>query len=327
MTRRSIPYREAENGFEAQECYLKEIREIERSYKTPATTQRDRLREDIDRALMGSSSLQELLQQLAKSGYQIKPGKYIAVKPRNGERYIRLKSLGEFYSEWALRNRIKQKLRFEKQITDEVEKAIAATAPNTRVLQTVHFYMETFVKVSLPMRKRQQEKPFAWTNDAELDRLLALNAAINHGKTLTSIREDFRKLTEQEAAAAQAEEQIEAKLKRNCKLKECCEVLFKGKRSDTFSCETAKGLIAATALNRDNYMMLESATQSIIEELKEARLHQSQIREQLQKSADILDIAEKVFGGTYVQSLVCDCNNRKLSDYMPSGYFRADRSR
>ena len=177
------------------------------------------------------------------------------------------------------------------------------------------------------MRKRQQEKPFAWTNDAELDRLLALNAAINHGKTLTSIREDFRKLTEQEAAAAQAAEQIEAKLKRNCELKECCEVLFKGKRSDTFSCETAKRLIADTALNRDNYMMLESATQSITEELKEAKEHQSQILEQLQKSADILDIAEKVFGGTYVQSLVRDCNNRKLSDYMPSGYFRADRSR
>lgn len=69
MTRRGISYREAENGFEAQDCYLKEIREIEKSYRTPAVSYRDRLREDIDRMLLQSSSFQELLLHLTERGY------------------------------------------------------------------------------------------------------------------------------------------------------------------------------------------------------------------------------------------------------------------
>ena len=52
------------------------------------------------------------------------------------------------------------------------------------------------------MHRRNQQKPFAWTNDAELDALLALNQKINDGATLNSLRTDF---AEKEKAAADAE--------------------------------------------------------------------------------------------------------------------------
>ena len=90
LTAEQIPYHETENGFEAQECYAQRIREIERSYKVPHITARDRLRDDIDRYAFTAKSFKELLQMLNHAGYSIKLGKYISLKHWDGERYIRL---------------------------------------------------------------------------------------------------------------------------------------------------------------------------------------------------------------------------------------------
>lgn len=49
-----IPYRETENGFEAQECYVDQIRRLEKQFKAPRTSQREMMRNDIDRLLMQS---------------------------------------------------------------------------------------------------------------------------------------------------------------------------------------------------------------------------------------------------------------------------------
>ena len=45
-------------------------------------------------------------------------------------------------------------------------------------------------------------------NDAELDKLTALNAAINNGETVVSFRRRFHELTEQEKAAERAIEHM-----------------------------------------------------------------------------------------------------------------------
>ena len=60
---------------------------------------------------MMSKDFDDLLGLLKESGYEIKHGKYISVKPENGGSFIRLKSLGEYYSEQALRNRLLSALR------------------------------------------------------------------------------------------------------------------------------------------------------------------------------------------------------------------------
>ena len=58
---RGISYRETENGFEAQECYVKAIRRIEQDFRAPRSSARERLRADIDNMLMQSKSFEELL--------------------------------------------------------------------------------------------------------------------------------------------------------------------------------------------------------------------------------------------------------------------------
>ena len=159
-----IPYRETENGFEAQECYAEIIRKLEKEFKPPRSIAREKLREDIDRSLMRSDSVDELVKRLESEGYTIKQGKYLAVKPKGGSQYIRLKSLGEFYSEYALRNRINAKKKYEEQIAEKIKSESRRKSGNVYVLKTLQLYTVAFKNGALPMRKRDQRKPYALTN-------------------------------------------------------------------------------------------------------------------------------------------------------------------
>ena len=187
----NIPYHETENGFEAQECYTKVIRRIEQDFRAPRTSARDRLREDVDRMLLQSRSFDELLARLERANYKVKRGKYIAVKPQNFGTFIRLKSLGEFYSEAALRNRLSRKLEYEQKLVREMEQAKMTDAPNYRVLVMMQRYIISFSKGYMPVRRKNPNRVLSWVNDAELDRLTALNEKINHGATLDSLRADM----------------------------------------------------------------------------------------------------------------------------------------
>ena len=181
LDERVIPYRETENGFEAQACYVQTIRRIEQDFRVPRTSARDRLREDVDRMLMQSRSFDELLARLERAHYEVKRGKYIAVKPQNFGTFIRLKSLGEFYSEAALRNRLFEKLAYEQKLVREMEQAKMSNAPNYRVLAMQHYYIISFSKGYLPVRKKNPNRVLSWVNDAELYRLTALKCAgISH---------------------------------------------------------------------------------------------------------------------------------------------------
>lgn len=66
-------------------------------------THRDELRENIDIALMEKPRrLEELLKLLEKAGWEIKRGKHISFRKPEQQRFMRLESLGEEYSEEAL---------------------------------------------------------------------------------------------------------------------------------------------------------------------------------------------------------------------------------
>ena len=73
-------------------------------------TIRGLIRQDIDAALSGAISMQTLFAALEKQGYTVKRGanvKHTAIKPPGGERFIRLGSLGEGYTEADLKARLR----------------------------------------------------------------------------------------------------------------------------------------------------------------------------------------------------------------------------
>lgn len=75
-------------------------------------TVRSQVRQDVDRALETAVSWQTFVLGLQRMGYTVRYGpnvKYATVQHRTGKRAVRLKSLGEDYSEQALRARIEEK--------------------------------------------------------------------------------------------------------------------------------------------------------------------------------------------------------------------------
>lgn len=67
---------------------------------------RDMIRRDLDACILQADGFDGFLLMMKEKGYEIKQGKYLAVMPRGMQRYCRCKSLGDAYTEEAIRQRI-----------------------------------------------------------------------------------------------------------------------------------------------------------------------------------------------------------------------------
>lgn len=72
-------------------------------------TWRGLIREDVDKAISASMTFTQFIATLRKQGYEVKTGvKYMAVRPAGKDRFVRLKTLGDDYTEEAIQQRILQ---------------------------------------------------------------------------------------------------------------------------------------------------------------------------------------------------------------------------
>lgn len=70
-------------------------------------TWRSAIREDVDHAIMVSMSFQAFIRSMKEKGYEVvTSGKYMKVRPHGKERFVRLRSLGDDYTEEAIKQRI-----------------------------------------------------------------------------------------------------------------------------------------------------------------------------------------------------------------------------
>ena len=79
-------------------------------------TWRSVIRAEVDRALQSSMTWSQFLRALRAQGYEIKTSvKHIAIRPQGKERFVRLRSLGQDYTEDAIRERILNRKSIEGQ--------------------------------------------------------------------------------------------------------------------------------------------------------------------------------------------------------------------
>ena len=71
-------------------------------------TWRSAIREDVDKAIAASMTWQAFLSRLRGLGYEVKASgvKHVAIRPPGKERFVRLRSLGDDYTEDAIRQRL-----------------------------------------------------------------------------------------------------------------------------------------------------------------------------------------------------------------------------
>ena len=167
LTRAKIPFIEESRLLYIPEYAVKTANVISSHYK-PANggTIREQIALDIDRLIYTSSSVENLLNKLKERGYEIKQGKYLAVKAPFAERFVRLKSLGEDYLPKMLEKRISsngtyvRKVRERMSRSNEVEKKICAMVLETSV---------AIQQFRIIPKKTKPQKTYTLSNDDNLN--------------------------------------------------------------------------------------------------------------------------------------------------------------
>ena len=82
----------------------------------------DMIKRDLDSCILQAGNYEQFLELLSDKGYEVKQGKYLAVKPQGMTRFRRCKTLGDTYSDEAIRERIeKEDISFYREQQKEVQ--------------------------------------------------------------------------------------------------------------------------------------------------------------------------------------------------------------
>lgn len=79
---------------------------IEYTAAKQGTSYKAQLKADIDKAVRKSLDYSDFLLRMEIAGYEVKQGKYISFRAKNRERFIRSKTLGGYYTEDSIKERI-----------------------------------------------------------------------------------------------------------------------------------------------------------------------------------------------------------------------------
>lgn len=170
LTRAKIPFIEESHMLYVPDYAVKTANVIAAHYQSANMgTIRDRIAIDIDRLIYSSTSVENLLSKLKEHGYEIKHGKYIAVKAPFAERYVRLKSLGDEYLPKMLERRISlngtyvRKVRERMSHSSEMEKKICSVILDTTV---------AVQQFRIIPKKTKPQKIYTFSNDESLNLLV-----------------------------------------------------------------------------------------------------------------------------------------------------------
>ena len=319
LDERGIEYRETDNGFEAKKIYLQDIRRIEKSYTSEKTTFREQLRDDIDRQIMQSQNFDELLEKLRQLHYEIKKGKYISVRPPLSERFIRLKSLGETYSEAALKNRIVQRQDYESDIEKQL-KECEKKHTETIVLRTTISYFRAFTLYDFSMNKVNKNKHFSWENDAVLDNLASINKRINEGATIDTFRNECTDINSEIQEAEKAIDIAKKNLEMYSKMHTCARIIYGNREATDKNYDIAKQVMELhPEVTKDNYMLMPQAMKTENERINDMEKKLNSARALLKEKSATLSTVEKIMGETYIQSLMENEFLKKASEFVPNG--------
>lgn len=106
---------------------------------------RDKIKDDIDKLLVSCRSLYDLKTALQKLGYQFQNAnrKHPAIRAPNGKRFIRLRSLGDAYSEENLKRRING---------EEIEAFAANRYKSKQFIRAFEYYKSKRIPTALQKR-------------------------------------------------------------------------------------------------------------------------------------------------------------------------------
>ena len=121
LERNNVHFYEENSALFVPETALPLCKKISANYKGFSAGIKDKIRMDIDVLVLSSDNFEQFLAKLHALGYEIKRGKYLAVKSPTAERFTRLKSLGEEYTPEKLTERIAKRDEFPSDVRYKIE--------------------------------------------------------------------------------------------------------------------------------------------------------------------------------------------------------------
>ncbi len=127
-----------------------------------------KIRFDIDRLIYCSINIEDLLNKLQERGYEIKRGKYLAVKPDYAERFVRLKTLGDAYLMKNLEQRIADKDNFPNAVREKFQ---STNAIEKKIQITIMDMVVAIKQFRFTPKKLAPKKIYVFQNDADINYL------------------------------------------------------------------------------------------------------------------------------------------------------------
>ncbi len=166
LSKINVPFVEENNTLHIPDYAQKTAAAVAESFRPiRAEGVREKIKLEIDRLVYCSQNLDDLYNKLRERGYQIKSGKYFAVKPTFAERFVQLKTLGEAYVPKNLEQRIADRDKFPNAVR---EKFRTANPIEKKFHITVMDMVVEVKQFTLVPRKLDPKKIYAFQNGAEI---------------------------------------------------------------------------------------------------------------------------------------------------------------
>ena len=196
LTQADCPFVEERNTIYVPEYYEQSVKKIAAAYKeTDMLNIRERLKFFIDRILYSAQNFEHFIKLLEANKYEVRRGKYIAVKPSYAKRFMRLKSLGEDYSEYSLKKRIDGR--------NDIPNEFAECENRANELQKPFYYaINTSItlirKFNITAKKHNPNEPYSFLNDHSIENMVGcLNTLSEFGidtrEQLYAVSSDLQK--------------------------------------------------------------------------------------------------------------------------------------
>lgn len=278
--------------------------------KQRGTSWKEKIRIAIDGLLGTVKNIDDLICELEEQGFTVKRGKYISVRAEGQQRFVRLKTLGDYYSEDILCERIQIALE---------EKANSSKGKvndfNRIFYERIYQVSEIIKKNEKLPRKYFKNQPYILQNDFDVYTLSAQLAVINRDNihSLGELESKIEKLTAKYESARQEINKLSEKLSQFEAIEKQVggyfDLLEKSKLSETEQLQLNMYGSLAERCNihsRDELQRVEKLRKDTSEKVEHLNEQLKKFKQLYDTYAGIADTYRKISEGDYISNLIAE---------------------
>ncbi len=276
--------------------------------KKHGTSWKEKIRIAIDGLLGTVKNLDDLTCELEEQGFTVKRGKYISVKALNQQRFVRLKTLGDFYSEDILCERIKIALEENQQSNEK-------NSLNKIFYERIYQVSELVKSNAKLPRKYFKNQPYILQNDFDVYTLSAQLAIINRDniRSIGELNSKIEKLTAEYENARQEVNKLSEKLSQLESIEKQVggyfDLLEKSELSESEKLQLKMYGSLAERCNihsRDELQRVEKLRKDTSEKVEKLSEQMKKCKLMYDTYADIAKTYKKISEGDYISNLIAE---------------------